>query len=362
MGIIENTSLGFSQASGSGYNPLTDQIAGAIPRDATTSPSSGSGSSSSSDSSDFASIINSIISPDANGNVSEQELFAGVVGERISTLEGSSQETQYVSLLQQAEQSMSANGYTPYEAAAKSALSQMVSSGDVSSTDADTIFSEAFNASQLITKPAGLEALFDSVGGNGDPTLAVASISDAIASAQQKIEGYDAGTQTYTQMSLSDPQCTLAEALAAYGDTSSPDSASTGDSGSSSSSGDSGGSGGGGDVAPSSASPTGTQTNDYLGGTIANATGFYFNPISADGSLSITLPSDLTGVTDVKLINSLTGKVAEKSTKVTTSDGQSVYSFKHAGGAYPINLNVQVDMSNGTSQTYFVPDPSLIWN
>src|SRR5262249_54882642 len=97
---------------------------------------------------DFETYLQGLLSPDAENNVSEEELFSGVISERLKTEKGDDLADKYNSLLQTKKTEMTkSDGYIPYEDAAKAALRQMRDEGDLSKDDADKIYSESFQAS-----------------------------------------------------------------------------------------------------------------------------------------------------------------------------------------------------------------------
>ncbi|MBX7138266.1 MAG: hypothetical protein K1X83_09805 [Oligoflexia bacterium] len=165
---------------------------GASQTSSTTAPKAQSGS-------DFESILKSYLVPNAENMVSEEELFASLVGERISNLKGADTAAQFSELLAVNKEQMRVGSYIPHEAAAKATLQQLRDAGEISSEEANQIYSEAFGAAQLDDNP---EALWDGLGSASDPTMAVAQLETALIGAQQKIAAYTSGQSSVALRSL----------------------------------------------------------------------------------------------------------------------------------------------------------------
>lgn len=157
----------------------------------------------------FEAILQGLLTGDATGQVSEEQLFAGVVGERVTTLKGKELGEKYKKYLEQ-ERAV----YTSDEAAAKAALRDMRKAGDLTAEETDKIYSEAFAAAQLKDKPTA--ALYDSYGGAGDPTIAVDTQASAISKAQDKIKQMDDGTLKFDTRSIDEGEATKDYIIQAY--------------------------------------------------------------------------------------------------------------------------------------------------
>lgn len=147
--------------------------------------------------SDFDTLMRGVLKPDQANNVNEEELFAGLVLERVYALKGQETGDAFRGVLDQHKTLNTGNGgYVFNEKAARDALKAFQESGKLTVEEADKIHSEAFSAAQLDDNKT---ALFDSIGGANDPTRAVASIDVALAGAKALIEKYTAGTEAPPQ-------------------------------------------------------------------------------------------------------------------------------------------------------------------
>ena len=272
----------------------------------------------------FESLLQGLLLPDNEKKVSEEELFAGVVEEQLQSTKGEDVAKQYHDALESEKTALkNSKGMIPYEDAAKNALKQLRDANVITSDEADKVYSEAFSASQLDSNSS---CLWDRYGGANDQTVSLADVSTAISSAQNKIDAFTAGSQTYDLRSLNEVS------LSAAG------SAST---------------------AASGAIPSGTIQPS--GTNIDGKGGFLFKPVSnSDGKLAVILPASLKGlVSSIDLVDS-TGKTIESGKFTSNGDTgtQSKYSFSKPGSAYSANLNVRVTLNDGSLVNYIIPDPS----
>ena len=118
-----------------------------------------------------------------NGSVSEEALFAGMMGLKLLETSGRDAYVQFTDRVRQLTSTSETGGSA--EQAAKKALKEVVSA-----KDASKIYSEAFAASQLDDKS---NALFDSIGGKRDRTVAVATFKAAIDSGTANMTKIEAG-------------------------------------------------------------------------------------------------------------------------------------------------------------------------
>ena len=140
---------------------------------------------------DFDTYLKSLLVPDSANQVSEEELFAALISERLKNLKGEETASEYNSILSEKKNElMRADGYVPFEDAAKAALRKLGDLEKISSQEADQIYSQSFNAAQLDDNK---NALYDNRGSANDPTIATASLEQALFLARQMIEQYDNG-------------------------------------------------------------------------------------------------------------------------------------------------------------------------
>ena len=303
-----------------------------------SSTSTGAGTTATGATSEFSTFLKSVLSTGDGTNVSEEELFAGVVEERLKALKGEDVAKKYHDALQtQKSALMKPDGFVPWEDAAKNALKSLREDKTLSTEEADKVYSQAFAASQL---DSNTETLWDSRGGAGDPTKAVEEIAAAILRAQTTVDNIGKGTEVATR---------------------SLDEATAGKAGATTSGSSVGGSTTGSGSGSSVGSGISTDTVTANGTTIDGANGFLFKPVSNNESkLAVLLPGNFKNfVAGVKLKDSL-GNVLDtgRSTGYGDTGEREKFAFSKAGGEYPANLNVEVTFLDGTTKTYVIPDPS----
>lgn len=143
---------------------------------------------------EFDSLMRGLLKADGENNVNEEELFASLIVERISSLKGQSAADSFKTLLEKHKgQSMGTGGYCFVENAARGALKEYQASGALTPEEANSIHAQAFEAAQLDSNKT---ALFDSIGGPNDPTKAVASMETALLAAQSLLKKFDSGEIT----------------------------------------------------------------------------------------------------------------------------------------------------------------------
>jgi hypothetical protein len=259
----------------------------------------------------------------AGQEVSEEELFAGVVRERLQELKSTEAVEQYDTYLStNISQSRRGDGYVGYEDAAKNALRSLVSDGSLTVEEGDALYSESFDAAQLDDRR---DALFDDRGGPNDPTIAAADSERAIASATTAIAAYTAG-QTAPQRALS--EATPGKS-AFVSDTSSMSSGSTHHS--------------------SEGGDDGTPSEQFL-----------YKPISdTTGKLVIVTPAAMAGdIVSLKL-KGPDGNLLEQGTFGGNGNGgRDHFRFSKPGERYPDELTVEIRLSDGSLKTYVINDSS----
>lgn len=157
-------------------------------------------------SSPFANSIKTTLTPDAQGNIHEEELQHAIVTYLLdsSNPEASAFYQQAVNELVGAGvvgAGLVGAGTTPISAedAIKQALIYTVDAGFLSQDQAEAINGASFDAAQL---DQNLTMLFDGRGSTEDPTIAVMNIDQAIISAQNILLGLEEGTYAVTPRAL----------------------------------------------------------------------------------------------------------------------------------------------------------------
>ena len=260
---------------------------------------------------EFDLTLKALLSPDRANNISEEELFSGLVQERIKKTKGDAALEEFNSLLKGAKERLKRpDGFVPVEDATKEALKNFLSAQKISATEADAIYSQAFAAAQL---DQNKEALFDGRGGPNDPTMAVAQMEQALLMSRAAIEKIDAGTETVTQRSLL--EASNVKLL---------------------------------------------TTGATAGHTSEAGSGFLFKPVSdSDRKLAILLPPRLAGlVQGVDLISPSGDKIESGRYAGNGNGGRDHFRFTRPGGDYSDGLNVEVRLTTGEVVRYKIPETS----
>lgn len=289
------------------------------------------------DAKDFETFLKGVLAPDAAGNVSEEELFAGVVQQRIAELKGDELGTEYKSALDSQSTTLKKpDGYVPFEDAAKAALLGLQTSGKLTEDEANKIYSEAFAAAQL---DDNANALYDNRGGGNDPTIAVLAVDGAIGKARSVIDAYTGGKSSATLRSLSEASTGWTEK----------------------NSGSAGAMTGGTLTSLPGATGTVTGAHEPSGTKFDGSGGFLFKPESNnEGTLAVLLPEALAHQVTSVTLKDATGAILDTghSTGFGDTGEREKFSFSKQGGEYPANLTVEVTLNDGTTTSYLIPDPS----
>jgi hypothetical protein len=259
-------------------------------------------------SSDFDSTLKALLSSDPAKKVSEEELFSGLVQERIKKTKGDEALTEFQTLLSKSKESQKkADGFVPHEDATKEALRSFQAEGKLTQEEADSIYSQAFAAAQL---DENKDALFDDRGGPNDPTMAVAAMEQALLLSKAMISKFDDGSETAPARSISE--------------------ASNG----------------------KGAHSAGTSE--------AGSAGFLFKPVSdSDGKLAVLLPTRLAGMVKGVTLVGPNGEVLEKGRYTGNGNGgRDHFRFSKSGGRYPDGLTVQVTLMNDEVVRYIIRETS----
>jgi hypothetical protein len=278
----------------------------------------------------FESFLQASFGSKTAGNVSEEELFSVLVGQRIDALKGTEASTKYNTALGDSKKFLAkGDGFIPLEDAAKNALASIRDAGTLTKEEADQVYSEAFAGAQLDTNK---EALYDDRGGVNDPTMAVAEMSAAIASSKSVIDSISAGTVTASLRALDEASNTKTGAISATSI-----------------------------IGTMSSTSAGGQVFTPDGTTFDADGGFLFKPISVNqGTLAVLLPNAYKGLVSGVTVNDATGNVLDSGTSTGYGDEgeREKFSFSKPGGDYGDNLTVNVQFMDGTHAQYLIPDGS----
>lgn len=308
-------------------------------------------------SSSFDSILQGILKPDSAKNVSEEALFAGVLVERITAVKGEEAGKEFQALLEKTETSMkSANGYIPYEDAARTALREYQAAGKLTAEESTAIHSQAFAAAQL---DSNVNSLYDDVGGGSDTTCSVSQVESAIAAAKTALTGFAAGTSTPVTRSLDVAFDASGKPIVNPYDTSV-------------------GSSMGAIYTGKVTFATAGQNNigdDLAAGSVTDVKskgtyvdgakkGFLWKPVGENSkNLVVLAQSGLQYDVASVVLKDAEGNIIEEG-KHYDYEGEShpdalrKYNFSKPGGSYEQNITVEATMTNGAKVTYHIADPS----
>jgi len=276
---------------------------------------------------EFDKLLSANLAPDKANKVSEEELFAAVVRERIEALKGKDVAEQFSSALEKEKSALKKpDGFVPMEQATLNALKGLVADKKITAEEGSQVYSEAFSAAQLDDNKS---ALFDSRGGVGDPTVAMATLETALKQARSVIEKLSKGETTLDLKSL--------EKASANGKT---------------------------DAVANVINNSALTSGDFTpNGTVFDGPeGFLFKPITNnEGKLAILLGREVTGGVSKVVIKDSTNKILEEALLQTAGikeTGREKWNFQKRGADYPKNITVEVTLAGGQIQRYQIPDPS----
>ncbi len=258
--------------------------------------------------SDFDATLKSFISSDPAKKVSEEELFSGLVQERIKKTKGDEALKEFQTLLEKSKQERKKpDGFIPLEDATKEALKTFQASGKLTQEETDSIYSQAFAAAQL---DENKDVLFDDRGGPNDPTMAVAAMEQALLLSKAMIKKFDDGSEKAPARSIA--EASNGKAM-------------------------------------------------HVGHTSeGGSAGFLFKPVSdSDGKLAVLLPSRLAGLVKGVALVGPNGEILEKGRFTGNGNGgRDHFRFSKSGGRYPDGVRVQVTMSNDEVMNYLIRETS----
>lgn len=292
----------------------------------------------------FDGFLKAVLGKEGQHNVSEEELFAALLQERVASTQGEEAAIAFNDLFEAHKSSLQqAKGFVPFEDAAKNALRDLRDQELISAEDADKVYSEAFSAAQL---DGNVTALFDDRGGDNDPTIAVQVLEQALLASRVKIEQFDAGEESAEIRSLDEASNSKASSLPLA-------TASATISGPQASTNFNDGTRNDPDVALALTTPQGS--------VVDGANGFLFKPISDNqGTLAVLVPEALAYKVAGVLLRDSNGTVVDEgySTGYGELGTREKFSFSKRGGDYPKNLTVELHLLDGSISRYSIPDPS----
>ena len=277
---------------------------------------------------DFRSFMLKALGGTAKSQLSEEELFAEIIGKRLQETNPEAADF-YNSEKSKLLVSMArpSDGYVSYENVAISALKATVDAGKIDEATAKQVNGDAFAAAQL---DSDTTALWDDRGSGSDTTIAVASFDDAMNKVDELLAKISSGEITPTARELS--------TVSTSGGASA-----------------SGGADSGTVNAAGASSLSGQQQLDGSGG-------FLWKPESdRDGNLVVLLPTELNGLIEkVELYSEMPPSPegllgSGKFTSVGNGD-RSHFRFSKSGGEYGENVNVVVTKSDGEQVYWTVPN------
>ncbi|MCB0311417.1 MAG: hypothetical protein KDD42_09290 [Bdellovibrionales bacterium] len=283
---------------------------------------------------DFDALLKSMLTPDAANNINEEELFASLLHERISTTKGAEAAEQFKSIFESKKQALTRpDGVVLVEDAANEALSAMVEQGALSAEEADKLYSDAFQAAQLDDNHT---ALYDSRGSATDPTIAVMELEAALLHARSIIEQIESGAD----LSTDNPDGTESSPDVALVPGEEVGSTETGDVGASE------------EIVPDGTSVDGEKR------------GFVFKPESDKGPLVVLLPATMADQVMNVVLKDSNGNEIEQGVSSGYANPDDIgerehFRFSRPGGEYPQDLVVEVTLQDGSTKQYHIPDPSL---
>jgi hypothetical protein len=262
----------------------------------------------------FEGVLKSILNPDSANQINEEELFAALLEKRIGELKGQDAAAKFHEALQAGiDEFNESSGYVCPEAGSNAALANLVESEVLTEDESKELYDECFAAAQLDDNP---DLLYDSRGGENDPTIAIMDMDAALV----KARAYFDGAADTTESPAAETDQT--------------------------------------DAALSSASlikPEGTSID-------GEGEGLLFDPLGdGSGKLEILLPAQA----DAVLLKDLNGKLIAEGTAAAETDDQDErkrFQFDEAGEAYPRKLVVEVQLKDGTKEQYLIPDPSKLYD
>jgi hypothetical protein len=259
----------------------------------------------------FETTLKGLLTPDSANKVSEEELFAALVQERLGKTKGEDALKEFQDIFTACKEKLKKpDGFIPVEDAAKQALVEFAAAKKISTEEADAIYSQSFAAAQLDDNK---DVLFDNRGGGDDPTLAVASMEQALLLSRAVVDQIDSGAMIAPKRSVTEPTASKAAFMGGSSE-----------------------------------------------GTTGADAGFLFKPISdSDGKLAVLLPSRLAGLVKGVTLIGPNGDIIETGRYTGNGNGgRDHYRFTKPGSQYPDGLTVQATLITGEIVKYIIKETS----
>ncbi|MCB0359766.1 MAG: hypothetical protein KDD44_09020 [Bdellovibrionales bacterium] len=261
-------------------------------------------------SSDFASLITKALSRDMGAQVNEEELFAAIVEQKLAAHSDEAASYFREKKAQFTSEMMRSDGIVPLEAVVNKALAATEEAGHIDAETARMVKANSFAAAQL---DDNLDLLWDGRGSAEDPSIAVATVEEAMAKMKLTLESIENGEL--------DPLAEIPSAEVAGG-------------------------------------ASGPQQLDGDGG-------FLWKPVSeSDGNLVVLLPTEFRDmISRVELHSSLPPDAStlldEGRFTGDEDNGQRLhYRFGKPGGDYGDSVHVVAYTNDGSTLTWDIPNPA----
>ena len=312
----------------SSTSPLDSLVSSIQAADTTNNNTSDNTQKTTESTDDFSTFMTKVLNRQAEQNVSEEELFSGLIGQRLTKLGKTEAAELYQTELSKAKTTYTkSDGFIENEAAANEALRQVVEAGALTKEEAEKIKGEAFAAAQLDDNK---DALYDDRGSENDPTIAVSKLEAALFAMKTLVEKIDNGEIECESRPLEE-----------------------------SSTGSSGG------VDADNSDADGASSGGLSGSVpLDGAGGFLWKPISeSSGKLVVLLPASLSTVVERLEVHSdlpptEATKLGEGDYDKQFGDGRSIYRFSKSGPEFGDNVHVVAFKEDGSTVTWDIEDGS----
>ena len=275
---------------------------------------------------EFSAYIKKALGGDTKTQVSEEELFAALIEQKLHAEDPAAAEFFAAEKAKLSASMAKPDGYVPVEDVAAAALRSTVAAGKIDKTKAEAINGAAFAGAQLDDNK---DALYDDRGGANDPTIAVAQMEAALLALRTSMEKIEKGETTITPRDLNTPSNQKP------------------------------GAGG-------SAATPGTTGSSTLSGSqkLDGSGGFLWKPVSdSNGNLVVLLPKDLKdAVSKVEIYSALppteANKLGSGKFSANANGDRPHYRFEKPGASYGENVYVVATKNDGSTVEWMIEDAS----